>query len=324
MADIDGSGAIQQIWMTPAPSTRLALHHPPLLLGRRDRAVGRGAVGDFFACGWGKYCPDQLAARLRQSGQRLQLLLDHALPQDAEITWRTSTTRTMVLYYQINYTLTEVPDGRGLLPRPVPPRRTRCPSRRIYTILDGVKGRGQYVGTYMAWEVRNAGWWGEGEIKFFLDGDKEFPTICGTGTEDYFCGSYGFANQRQVRTSSRTPYAGLPQVLPPDGQSADPAAVRALPLAHPGPDPLREGPAGDDPGPGLAVGRPVPAAGGRHRLGGLLVPGRAARGVPQTSGEERAGDYLTAPRRPCRPFWEGNFEERGHILKSPTICEQFR
>ncbi len=55
-----------------------------------------------------------------------------------------------------------------------------------------MKGQGQYVGTYMAWQVNNTGWWGEGEIKFYIDGDKEFPTICGTGTEDYFCGSYNF------------------------------------------------------------------------------------------------------------------------------------
>ena len=44
----------------------------------------------------------------------------------------------------------------------------------------------------MAWGVNNNGWWGEGEIKFFMDGDGEYPTICGTGTEDYFCGSYDF------------------------------------------------------------------------------------------------------------------------------------
>ena len=44
----------------------------------------------------------------------------------------------------------------------------------------------------MAWGVNNTGWWGEGEIKFFIDGDGEFPTICGTGTEDYFCGAYNF------------------------------------------------------------------------------------------------------------------------------------
>jgi len=70
----------------------------------------------------------------------------------------------------------------------------------------------------MAWGVNNSGWWGEGEIKFFMDGDEEYPTICGTGTEDYFCGSYNFENKetRQYQEYT-TPYAGLPQVLRPDG-----------------------------------------------------------------------------------------------------------
>ena len=69
----------------------------------------------------------------------------------------------------------------------------------------------------MAWEVHSPGWWGEGEIKFFLDGDKKFPTICGTGTEDYFCGSYNFENQETHRYQTfSTPYSGLAQVLPPD------------------------------------------------------------------------------------------------------------
>jgi len=58
--------------------------------------------------------------------------------------------------------------------------------------LDGVQGQGQYVGTFLAWTQLSDGWFGEGEIKFYMDGDKEFPTICGTGTEDYFLGSYGF------------------------------------------------------------------------------------------------------------------------------------
>jgi hypothetical protein len=92
------------------------------------------------------------------------------------------------------------------------------PFKENYTLLDGVRGQGHYVGTYLAWGVNNSGWWGEGEIKFFLDGDKDFPTICGTGTEDYFCGSYNFENKEmnQYEVFS-TPYAGLHQVIKPDG-----------------------------------------------------------------------------------------------------------
>jgi hypothetical protein len=92
------------------------------------------------------------------------------------------------------------------------------PYKQVYTILDSVKGKGQYVGTYLAYGVHNDGWWGEGEIKFYLDGDKEFPTINGTGTEDYFGGSYNFENKEKKRYEPFTsPYSGLIQVIEPDG-----------------------------------------------------------------------------------------------------------
>ena len=92
------------------------------------------------------------------------------------------------------------------------------PYKQNYTILDGICGRGQYVGTYMAWGVNNTGWWGEGEIRFYMDGDREYPTICGTGTEDYFCGSYNFENpQTHQYQTFTTPYSGLCQVIRPDG-----------------------------------------------------------------------------------------------------------
>ena len=85
-----------------------------------------------------------------------------------------------------------------------------------YVILDGIKGNGHYVGTYMHWGTKSNGWWGEGEIKFFIDGDDEFPTICGTGTEDYFCGSYNFDVNGQYAEYT-TPYAGMYKVRHTDG-----------------------------------------------------------------------------------------------------------
>ena len=123
------------------------------------------------------------------------------------------------------------------------------PYKQVYTIVDGVQGKGQYVGTYLAWGVHNNGWWGEGEIKFYLDGDKDFPTINGTGTEDYFCGSYNFENQEKHRYEEfTTPYTGLIQVAAARRALPVTAALRALPLAHRRPDPLRARPAGHDPG----------------------------------------------------------------------------
>ena len=106
-------------------------------------------------------------------------------------------------------------------------------------ILDGVKGKGHFVGTYMCWGVNNVGWWGEGEIKFFMDGDKEFPTICGTGTEDYFCGSYNFENQKTKQYEEfTTPYAGLPPGHSSGWCLRFTNAIRTLSLAHHGSDPV--------------------------------------------------------------------------------------
>jgi hypothetical protein len=126
--------------------------------------------------------------------------------------------KEMVLYYQIDYTLTEVPEDAGYFHAQFR-RQNPLPYKQVYTLLDGVRGQGHYVGTYLAWGVNNTGWWGEGEIKFYLDGDRDYPTLCGTGTEDYFCGSYNFdvGKENGGYREFSTPYTGLAQVIRPDG-----------------------------------------------------------------------------------------------------------
>jgi hypothetical protein len=135
----------------------------------------------------------------------------------AKITLENLDDRPMVVYYQIDYTQTQVPKDAAYFHAQF--RRVNpLPYKDVYTILDNVKGKGQYVGTYLAYGVHNNGWWGEGEIKFYMDGDKAFPTINGTGTEDYFGGSYNFENQEKKQYEEFTsPYSGLIQVIKPDG-----------------------------------------------------------------------------------------------------------
>lgn len=130
----------------------------------------------------------------------------------------------MTLYYQVDYILTDVPADAAYFHAQF--RRVNpLPEKSVVVLLDGVQGRGQYVGTYLAWGVHNNGWWGEGEIKFYMDGDTDYPTICGTGTEDYFCGSYDFDTRKKNAsgvdesnyTEFNTPYSGLAQVIRGDG-----------------------------------------------------------------------------------------------------------
>ena len=118
-------------------------------------------------------------------------------------------------YYQVDYTLTEVPEDAGYFHAQFR-RSNPLPYQQPHTIVDGIRGMGHDVGTAMAWGVNNNGWWGEGEIEFHLDGDGEFPTICGTGTEDYFGGAYNWdVDGRYVSYS--TPFMGMHQVIRPDG-----------------------------------------------------------------------------------------------------------
>jgi hypothetical protein len=216
LAAIDGSGAIQQIWMTPTGNWRYSILR--MYWDGSETPSVECPVGDFFACGWGKYAQVSSLAVCVNPGSAFNCYWEMPFRKGARITLTNIADDQMTLYYQINYTETDVPDDVAYFHAQF--RRTNpLPYKEVYTLLDGVRGRGQYVGTYMAWGVNNSGWWGEGEIKFYLDGDDEFPTICGTGTEDYFCGSYNFdlGKDNGGYREFTTPYAGLPQVLRPDG-----------------------------------------------------------------------------------------------------------
>ncbi len=215
LAEIKGPGAIQHIWMTPTGHWRFSIIRI-YWDGETEPSV-EVPVGDFFACGWGEYAQVTSLAVCVNPGSAFNCYWVMPFKKSCKITMENLDDKAMTLYYQIDYTLTQVPDDAGYFHAQFR-RSNPLPYKQDYVIVDGIKGQGQYVGTYMAWGVNNNGWWGEGEIKFFMDGDKKFPTICGTGTEDYFCGSYGFENPvtRQYQEFT-TPYSGMPQVIRPDG-----------------------------------------------------------------------------------------------------------
>ncbi len=218
LADIKGPGAIQQIWMTPTGHWRY------LILrmywdGEKEPSV-EVPVGDFFGCGWCKYAPLVSLPVCVNPGSAFNCYWVMPFRKSAKITIENIGEKTETVYYQINYTLTDVPEDEAYFHAQF--RRTNpLPYKEVYTIVDGIRGKGHYVGTYMAWQVNNNGWWGEGEIKFYMDGDTQFPTICGTGTEDYFCGSYGFhvtgEDGKRKYAEFTTPFAGMHQVIRPDG-----------------------------------------------------------------------------------------------------------
>lgn len=213
--DVEGPGVIQQVWMTPTGHWRHIILR--IWWDGEDHPSVECPIGDFFACGWGEYAPVVSLPVCVNPGSAFNCYWQMPFRRRCRMEIENLADAEVRLFYQINYSLEEVPETAAYLHAQF--RRVNpLPYKEVYAVLDGVKGRGHYVGTYMAWGVNNRGWWGEGEIKFYLDGDSDFPTICGTGTEDYFCGSYNFENQKTKKYEAfTTPYSGLPQVIRPEG-----------------------------------------------------------------------------------------------------------
>jgi hypothetical protein len=222
LGEITGPGSIQHIWMTPTGNWRYSILR--FYWDDEKEPSVETPVGDFFAMGWGHYAQLSSLAVTVNPGSAFNCYWPMPFRKKCRITLENIADEEMTLYYQIDYILTDVPSDAAYFHAQF--RRTNpLPDKTDYVLTEGIKGKGHYVGTYMAWGSNNNGWWGEGEIKFFMDGDDKFPTICGTGTEDYFCGSYNFDTKKRNAagvevsqfTEFNTPYSGLHQVIRGDG-----------------------------------------------------------------------------------------------------------
>lgn len=224
VADITGPGMIQSMWFAGPVVDRDHI----LRIYWEDQAqpAVECPLPDFFAQPWPFQNPDRPTAGPSSPVNSLPVSVNPARGLNCfwEMPFRQRCRmtienrhphRTDACFYQVNYALGDVPEDAAYFHAQF--RRTNpVPYGEVYTIVDGIRGRGHYVGTSMGWSINNNGWWGEGEIKFYLDGDREFPTICGTGTEDYFGGAYDWELDGQYVTYT-TPFLGMHQVLRPDG-----------------------------------------------------------------------------------------------------------
>ena len=194
LMDVDGPGVIGHIWI--ATEEKFDTHGRGCVLrfywDREDSPSIEVPLTDFFAVGNDRFAPVNSLAVIVNPTAALNCYWPMPFRRHARVTFTNELTRPLsLLTYQIDFVKTEVPEQVGYFHAQWR-RDTTERSRPLHTILDGVRGAGRYVGTFLAWAQLSDGWFGEGEVKFYLDGDRESPTICGTGTEDYFGGSYGF------------------------------------------------------------------------------------------------------------------------------------
>jgi hypothetical protein len=215
MATIDGSGMITHVWLTTHHDhwrtliLRAYWDHAP------DPAI-EVPLGDFFANGWGRFAQVSSSMIAVNPHGGFNSYWPMPFQSHAELTVENLAGADAVLYYQVTYETDVNVAGLGYLHAQFR-RNNPLAAGSTHVLLDGVEGHGHYVGTYLAWGVNSPGWWGEGEFKVYLDGDDDYPTICGTGTEDYFGGAWNFDVPGRGYTEYTTPYLGMPQVIRPDG-----------------------------------------------------------------------------------------------------------
>lgn len=212
LGEIQGSGVINHIWMTPVGDYRLMILR--FYWDGEEQPSVEVPAGDFFTAGWGMGNEPRVTSLAMCVNPRSGLNSYWQMPfrKSCRVTMENMAEKRATIYYQISYTLEAVPENAAYFHAQF--RRVNpLPYKDVYTILDGVKGTGMYVGTYLAHGANSDGWWGEGEIKFYMDGDTDFPTICGTGEEDYFCGSYGYNERKEdgkwVYDNFTSPYTGF-------------------------------------------------------------------------------------------------------------------
>ncbi len=240
LADIREAGAIQHLWMTTSPTFWRQLVLRAYWDGEESPSI-ECPYGDFFVNGWCERCHVNSLPIVVNPAGGMNAYWEMPFRKSAQLTIENLGTEEVILYYQIDYTLTDVPTDAAYFHAQWR-RSNPLGYKEVHTLLDDVQGKGQYVGTYLAWQSNSNGWWGEGEIKFYLDGDQDFPTICGTGTEDYFGGAWGFEQPKgayalySTRSSSPTGLTAPNSVLACiAGISWTPFALRrryTLPFRH--------------------------------------------------------------------------------------------
>lgn len=215
LAEVRDQGVITQIWLTPTGYWRGQVLR--MYWDGEETAAVECPLGDFFANGLNEYARVNSLPVCVNPGSAFNCYWPMPFRTGFRITLENMNPEEVIIYYQINYLRKKVDENAGYFHAQFR-RENPVGDRQVFTMLDRISGKGRYVGTYMVWSSNSNGWWGEGEVKMYVDGDGDYPSICYTGTEDYFCGSYDFHNRKTNQYEEYTsPYSGLVQVMRPDG-----------------------------------------------------------------------------------------------------------
>jgi D-arabinan exo alpha-(1,3)/(1,5)-arabinofuranosidase (non-reducing end) len=221
LADLAGPGTVRHIWMTfppAAPEVMRAMWMEVFYDGAPAPSISVPCL-DFFGAPHGRPVAYASALTAVQEGRGFNAYFPMPFRNALRVELTNAAPHPMDLYYQIDYTLEpHLPDDVGYLHVSF---RRENPTRQQhdFTIARDFTGPGRFLGCSVGVRVIDAGtWYGEGEVKVYRDGDRAYPTICGTGLEDYVGSAWGLGPHH-------APYAGAPLDVRPAGNRANPAFV---------------------------------------------------------------------------------------------------
>ena len=196
LLNVMGSGSVRRMWVT------LPERDPAMLRSLRLEMFWDGAktpavsvpFGDFFGAMHGRAARLENELFVNPEGRSFNCYIPMPFRRGARITLTNESGRDLdSLFYDVDVLLTDRPDPEALYFHAVFRRQRWTEPGRDFEILPRVRGEGRYLGVHYgvitAPEI--TGWWGEGEVKMYLDGDESLPTIAGTGTEDYIGTGWG-------------------------------------------------------------------------------------------------------------------------------------
>jgi hypothetical protein len=196
LLDIKGAGILNRIWLTVnerSPRMLRLLRIEMYWDGASTPAVS-APLGDFFGIGLGRKTAFQSEFFSDAEGRSFNSYIPMPFKTAARVELINDSSIPVMLFYDINLLTVEKHEKPVYYFHAYWNRENKTKLERDFIVLPDVKGKGRFLGMnvgVIADSVYETSWWGEGEVKIFLDGDSQFPSLTGTGTEDYIGSAWG-------------------------------------------------------------------------------------------------------------------------------------
>lgn len=234
LADVAGPGVVRHIWLTCPQATEtnpFVLRNLILEIwwdGCEEPSVAV-PLGDFFCSGSARWAAVDSRFIVVAPTGGMNCYFAMPFRGRARIALRSEHPDPVTgIYYQVDGTLGDaLADDTTYLHATWRRSNATCALGEDHVLLDGAEGPGAYLGSFISLTSLERFWWGEGEVKFYVDGDDDFPSLCSTGLEDYAGGAWAFQDALRADPPPKIlPFSshsfGLSQALFSDATGASP------------------------------------------------------------------------------------------------------